>query len=113
MITINVDEFHSNPNSDNGLRLSNGTSPSPSANLHVGPDNHIVDFKSVTQNDKESSLYNSSSEVFVDNECYIVPVADRLWDSRKCYSESVKKDIKNLCCSTSRTPKNSLHALLR
>ena len=49
VITINVDEFHSNSNSDNGHKLSNGASPS-----------------SISAN-QESMFHNSSSELFMNN----------------------------------------------
>ena len=62
MITITVDEFHSKSSSDNGLRLSNGTSPSLSANHNSGLETH-------DKNKNGSSLTHSYSEVFMNNDC--------------------------------------------
>ncbi len=70
VITINVDEYHSNSNSDNGHKLSNGASPSAiSAN-------------------QESMFHNSSSKLFMNNDA---PGADTLLEHDNYDAESGKK----------------------
>ena len=89
VITITVDEFHSNSNSDNGLRLSNGTSPSLSANHNSGLETH-------DRNKNGSSLTHSYSEVFMNNDSYIAPGADMLLDPHSYDVESGKNAINGL-----------------
>ena len=82
VITITVDEFHTNSNSDNGLKLSNGTSPSLSANKNSESETH--------KKCNESSLTHSYSEVFMNNDSYIAPGADMLLDPNIYDAESGK-----------------------
>ena len=82
VITITVDEFHTNSNSDNGLKLSNGTSPSLSANKNSESETH--------KKCNESSLTHSYSEVFMNNDSYIAPGADMLLDPNIYDEESGK-----------------------
>ena len=89
VITITVDEFHTNSNSDNGIRLSNGTSPSLSAN-------HSSEFENHDKNKNGSSLTHSYSEVFMNNDSYIAPGADMLLDPHSYDVESGKKAINGL-----------------
>ena len=60
---------------DNGLMLSNGTSPSPSAN-------ELESFKSTKhksiKENEQQSLYVSSSELFMNNQSYAKPAAELL-----------------------------------
>ena len=86
VITITVDEFRSNSNSDNGLRLSNGTSPTLSANHNSETETH-------KRLKSETSITHSYSEVFMNNDSYIAPGADVLLDPHSYDAESGKNAI--------------------
>ena len=86
VITITVDEFRTNSNSDNGIKLSNGTSPSLSANQNSESETH-------KKSKNNSSLTHSYSEVFMNNDSYIAPGADMLLDPNIYDEESGKNAI--------------------
>jgi hypothetical protein len=96
VITIKVDEFHSNSNSDNGPKLSNGTSPSPtSANHNSESKTHYDKSKRQSDNDKKTGMLSHSySEVFMNNDSYVTPGADILLDPNNYDDGSGKKSLK-------------------
>ena len=99
VITITVDEFHSNSNSDNdGLWLSNGSSPSTtSANQNSESETHYYNNKMTLNQDNEQKtgmLSRSYSEVFMNNDSYVTPGADILLDPNNYDVESGKKSLK-------------------
>ena len=95
VITITVDEFHSKSSSDNGLRLSNGASPTTSsANYHNELELQHADKNQNEKllTDKKYTLSRSYSEVFMNNDdSYITPGADMILDPNNYDSESGKR----------------------
>ena len=90
MITLTVDEFHSNSNSDNSLsRYSNGNN-SPAQSANHNSDTHPAT-KINLKNYRESTLSTSYSEVFMNNDSYVAPGADILLDPSNYNPESGKR----------------------
>lgn len=75
---------------DNGLRLSNGTSPSPSAN--ESESFKSSKHKSIKENEQQS-LYLSSSELFMNNQSYVTPGAELLASSTNNVDPKSGKEI--------------------
>ena len=85
---------------DNGLRLSNGTSPSPSANKSelFKSTNH----KSINESNHQS-LGISSSELFMHNQSYVTPGAELLANTTKNVDPDSGKEILYILFEVDRT----------